>query len=54
MIGFNGKWQPAWTLLIVGLSVQHWQWKPKMRDTEKQRGLEVKGQIKGLGREPGW
>jgi hypothetical protein len=54
MTCFSGKWQPAWTLLTVGLSVRHWQWKPKMQDMENQRGLEVKGQIKGLKREPGW
>jgi hypothetical protein len=54
MIGFNRKWQHAWTLPTVGLSVQRWQWKPKMQDIENQRGLEVKGQIKGLKREPGW
>jgi hypothetical protein len=54
MIGFSGKWQHAWTLPIVRLSVQHWQLKPKMRDMENQRGLEVKGHIKGLKRELGW
>jgi hypothetical protein len=54
MIGSSRKWQHAWTLPIVGLSVQHWQWNPKMHDTENQRGLEVKGQIKGLRRELGW
>jgi hypothetical protein len=54
MTGFSGKWQPAWTLLKVRLSVQHWQWKLKLQEMENQRGLEVKGQIKGLGREPGW
>jgi hypothetical protein len=54
MTGFSGKWQHAWTLPIVGLSVQHWQWKPKMQDMENQRGLEVKVQIKDLRREPGW
>ena len=34
MTGFSGKWQHAWTLPTVGLSVQHWQWKQKMRDME--------------------
>jgi hypothetical protein len=51
---FNGKWQHAWTAPTVRLSVQNWQWKPKMRDLENQRGLQVKGQIKGLKRELGW
>jgi hypothetical protein len=54
MTGFSGKWQPAWALLTVGLSVEHWQWKLKLQDMENQKGLEVKGQIKGLRREPGW
>jgi hypothetical protein len=54
MTGFSGKWQHAWTSPTVRLSVQHWKWKPKMRDMENQRDLEVKGQIKDLRREPGW
>jgi hypothetical protein len=54
MTGFNGKWKHVWTLPTVGLSVQHWQWKLKLQDMESQRGLEVKGQIKDLRREPGW
>jgi hypothetical protein len=54
MTGLSGKWQHGWTLATVGLSVRHWQWKPKMQDTENQRGFEVKGQIKGLRRELGW
>ena len=54
MTCFSGKWQHAWTSPKVRLSVQHWQWKPKMRDMENQRGLEVKGQIKDLRRELGW
>jgi hypothetical protein len=54
MTGFSGKWQHAWTLPTVGLSVQHWQWKLKLEDMENQRGLEVKGKIKDLRREPGW
>jgi hypothetical protein len=58
MSGLNDRlrWKMAtcWILPTVGLSVQHWQWKPKMQDMENQRDLEVKGQIKGLRREPGW
>jgi hypothetical protein len=54
MTGFSGKWQHVWTLPISELLVQHWQWKPRMWDMENQRGMEVKGQIKGLKREPGW
>jgi hypothetical protein len=54
MTGFIGKWQHAWTLPTVGLSVWHWQWKLKLQDMENPRGLEVKGLIMGLRREPGW
>ena len=28
------RWQHVWTSHTVGLSVQHWQWKQKMRDME--------------------
>jgi hypothetical protein len=54
MTGFSRKWQHAWTSPTVWLLVQHWLWKPKMQDMENQRGLEVKGHIKDLRREPGW
>jgi hypothetical protein len=54
MTGFSGKWQHAWTLPTVGLSVQHLKWKPKLQGMENQRGLEVKGLIKDLRRELGW
>jgi hypothetical protein len=54
MIGFNGRWQHVWTLHTIGLSVQHWQLKPKMQDTENQRDMQARGQIKDLKREQGW
>jgi hypothetical protein len=54
MTGFNRKWQHVYIAPKVGLSVHHCQWKQKMSGMENQRGLEVKGQIKGLRREPGW
>jgi hypothetical protein len=54
MTGFSGKWQHAWTLPTVGLSVQHWQWKPKMWDTENPRDMQEKDQIKDLRRKRGW
>jgi hypothetical protein len=47
-------WQHAWTSHKVGLSVQHWQLKPKMRDTGSQRDMRVKNQLKDLKREQGW
>jgi hypothetical protein len=54
MTDFNRKWRHVWISPTVGMSVLHWQWKPKMSGMENQRGFEVKGQIKGLRREPGW
>jgi hypothetical protein len=54
MTDFSRKWQHAWTLPTVGLSVQHWQWKPRMRDTENPRDMQEQDQIKDLRREPGW
>jgi hypothetical protein len=54
MTGFSGKWQHAWTLPIVGLSVRHWQWKQKLWDTENPRDMQGKDQIKDLRRGRGW
>ena len=48
------RWQRVWTSHTTGLSVQHWQLKPKMRDTESQRDMRVKDQLKDLKREQGW
>ena len=54
MTGSNKKWQHVWTSPTAGLSVQHWQLKPKMQDTENQRDMRVRDQIKDLRREQGW
>jgi hypothetical protein len=53
MTGFGEKWQHVWTLPTAGLSVQRWQLKPKMQDTENQRDMRVRDQIKDLIREQG-
>jgi hypothetical protein len=40
--------------MAVSTTLPHWQWKLKLQKMENQRGLEVRGQIKGLRRELGW
>ena len=54
MIDSSVRWQHVWTSHTVGLSVQHWQLKPKMWDIESQRDIWVKGLLKDLKREQGW
>jgi hypothetical protein len=54
MTDFSVRWQHVWTLLTVGLSVQHWQLKPKIWDTRSQRDMRVKDLLKDLKREQGW
>jgi hypothetical protein len=57
MRGLNDRLQQKMATcldLTYRLSVQHWQWKPKISGMENQRGLEVKGQTKDLRRKPGW
>jgi hypothetical protein len=42
------RWQRVWTSHIAGLLVQHLQLKPKMRDTESQKDIRVKDQLRDL------
>jgi hypothetical protein len=48
------RWQRVWTSHTAGLSVQHCQLKPKMRDKESQKDMRVKGQLRDLKRGQGW
>jgi hypothetical protein len=48
------RWQRVWTSHTVGLSVQHYQLKPKMWDKESQKDMRVKDQLRDLKREQAW
>jgi hypothetical protein len=48
------KWLRVWTLPIPGLSAQHCQLKPKIRDKESQKDMRVKDQLRGLKSGQGW
>jgi hypothetical protein len=54
MTDFSVRWQHVWTSHTAGLSVQHWQLKPKMWDIESQRDMRVTDQLKDLKRGQGW
>jgi hypothetical protein len=54
MIDSNARWQRVWTSHTAGLSVQHCQLKPKIRDKERQNDMWVKDQLRDLKREQGW
>jgi hypothetical protein len=54
MTDSNARWQRVWTSHKAGLSVQHCQLKPKMRDKESQKDMRVKDQIRDLKRGQGW